>query len=312
MYLRLAKANFTVNLGTMASLSKSWSVSYTTTSNITRTNCPSFVSYNESTLKGTLTATVTLTAGATFDSVTVTSGTAGTPTTSINGQVVTITVPNVASNIALNIVATGGSAVTPPEEPETPVNPPSSLDDIAYEGKTYREIFITNNRAPDINNNSMANAFGNVNYTDSTGTTSIVTDETAAANYVPPYSLKVSGTSSQQAKGSWTSNGTTTAYFLAANVKITDYVKGYCGMIYGTEFSACANRVTDGYEVFASITPEYAASQLFIGSASSANLTGYINNPVAVRTGIFTTVPTVETFTELYKNYTALLIAGNQ
>jgi hypothetical protein len=202
--------------------------------------------------------------------------------------------------------------VTPPTGGEGETTTPTSLDDIAYEEKSYREIFITNNRAPDINNNSMANTFGNVTYSDSTGTTSIVTDATAAANYVPPYSLKVSGTSSQQAKGSWTANGTKTAYFLAANVKVTDYTKGYCGMIYGTEFQACANRITDGYEVFAGITPGYTASQLFIGSASSANLTGYINNPVAVRTSIFTTVPTVETFTKLYKNYTALLIAGNK
>lgn len=228
----------------------------------------------------------------------------------VNGYTFKSASPASISNLNANTTVTvtysvsssgGGDPVTP-----------TSLDDIAYEEMSYREIFITNNRAPDINNNSMTNSFGNVEYTDSTGTTLIVTDETAAANYVPPYSLKVSGSSSQQAIGSWKANGTKTAYFLAANVKVTDYVKGYCGMIYGTEFLACANRITDGYEVFAGITPELSTSQLFIGSASSANLTGYINNPVAIRTSIFKTIPTIEKFTALYKNYTALLIAGNK
>lgn len=189
----------------------------------------------------------------------------------------------------------------------------SSLDDIAWEDKTYRDIFITNNRAPNINGNSMTNSYGNITYTDSAGSTTIVSDPTAADNYVPPYSLYVTGTSSQQAKSN-TNYASTTSYFLAANVKVTDYTKGYCGIIFGSQFGACASTVTDGYEVFSFIGDNTAASTsstaLFIGSASSANLTGYINNPVAIDMSIFTTAPTLEELTNLYKNYTAKLIAG--
>lgn len=256
---------------------------------------------------GSYTATFTVNDGYTWNSCTVTMG--GTDISSMMSwntehTTGTITISKVTGNVYINIVAVSESG----EEVET-------LDSIAYENLTYRDIFITNNYAPNVNNNSMSSSKGGT-YSDSAGSTSIVSDETASDNYVPPYSLYISGTSSQQAK-STVNDTSTNEYFLAANIKITSYTKGYCGMIFGSNFDACASSVTEGYEVFTTIgnahnTSGSSTSQFFIGSASSANLTGYINNPVAVKMSVFTTAPSLEELTALYKKYTALLIAGNK
>lgn len=210
----------------------------------------------------------------------------------------TINIPKVTGDISI-AVATQLAA------------PELGLDTVIYDGKTYREIFINNNAAPDINNNSMVSIIAGTYY-DSSGTTSIVSDSTAAANYVPPYSLSVSGTSSQQAR-STNYFPKTKRFFLAANIKVTAYTKGYIGVIFSSDFSGCINRVTDGWEVIAGISAgenSTDSSGLFIGSASSANLTGRINNPVAVDISIFSKEPTIAELTAIYKQYNALLIKG--
>ena len=189
---------------------------------------------------------------------------------------------------------------------------PDALDEIAYENLSYRDIFINNNDSPNINENSMVSKTG-LSYKDNAGTTSIVTDANAATNYVPPYSAYVSGTTSQQAC-TIEKISIDTEYFLAANVNVTSYTKGYAGVIFGSNFDACANAVTDGYEVFSTIVTDTRVTSgrndasLYIGSASSANLTAYINNPVAIKMSIFETAPTVDKLTEMYNAYTAKLI----
>ena len=245
--------------------------------------------------------------------ITVTMGGTVIDAAAVNGNTITISIASVTGNVVIK-VPTVNINTGEEDNPDTPDIPEDlTLDSIALDGKTYREIFITNNRAPDICNNSMKNAFGNLTYSDSTGTTSIVTDTSSSPTFVAPYSLKATGTTSQQAKGS-TAYPKNTEYFLACNVKVTEYVQGKCGMIFGGD-GACATGLTNDYEVFSVIrsSPETSGStaNLFIGSASSANLTGYVNNPVVVRTELFTTTPTLEKLTQAYKNYCYILKANN-
>ena len=106
MWFKLVNANFSANsLGKMSDLSNSWQVYLTYSGGISK------VSGSGSVAKGgTWTGTFTLADGATFTSVTLSSGSASSPKSSISGSTVTITVENVASDITLALVATGGSS----------------------------------------------------------------------------------------------------------------------------------------------------------------------------------------------------------
>lgn len=180
------------------------------------------------------------------------------------------------------------------------------IDEIAYDGLTYRDIFVNNNLAPNINGNSMASVAGGT-YADSAGATSIVSDENTDVNYVPPYSLLVSGTTSQQAKGDRVIYAGD-RFFTAANIKVTSYTAGKIGVA-AVSTGATIDRVTDGFEVVTAIVENTRdTGKLYIGSMSSANLTGYINNPVIIDMSLFATAPTEEELTVLYNNYNAKLI----
>lgn len=180
------------------------------------------------------------------------------------------------------------------------------FEEIAWENLTYRDIFITNNKAPNINNNSVTG------YTKNNGSPTIVSDTTQAENYAYPYSLKCFGTSSQQLK----SNATYTnyPYFVASNIKIESYTSGYLGIAFFTNYNACKQGVTNGWECCSAILNDRdgngskEATNIFVGSVNSANLNGYINNPVVVPMSIFTTAPSNEELTNLYKNYTNKII----
>lgn len=233
---------------------------------------------------------------------------------SISGNVITITIASVTGNVLIKVptINTAGGEEEPdiPVEPDEPTEPTLTLDSVAYENLTYRQIFVNNNIAPNINNNSKKPVnSSSFTYTDKAGTTTIVSSDVSENNFVPPYSLHVSGTTSQQAMCNVNNYG---KVFLASNVKVTRYSKGYCGLIVGSTYSGAVNKVTDGYEVKVGTASITSSNSLFIGSASSANLEGYINNPVVVNTSIFTTEPSVDEFTALYNNYTAMLIAGQK
>ena len=189
-----------------------------------------------------------------------------------------------------------GGAVTPPTT--------TVLDEIAYENLTWRQIFIQNNYAPNLNNGSFKSNKGG-QYSVSAGTCTIVTDENEADNYIPPYSLDASGTSSCQIKGANKVN-IGEMYLMACNVNVTSYTSGYCGTIVGSGAKgATVNRVTDGWEAITSrYIPETSSNAtLYIGSATSANLNGRVNNPVIVPTSIFNNVPDVETWQNLFEQY---------
>lgn len=205
----------------------------------------------------------------------------------------------IATKEVMDIIESSG------ESGEEVINP---LDTVAWEGMTYRDIFITNNQAPKINENTFASIDGD--FTASTGTPTIQEDSTAKDNYVPPYYLDVTGTTSQQLRGPLTT-WQNVPVLTACNVNIPAYTQGYCGIIVGQSYNGALNRTTNGFEAHTAVfvaTSDNSNSRCFVGSASSANLTGYINNPVLVRQSIFTTVPTEDEWQTLYENYNAKLL----
>lgn len=188
---------------------------------------------------------------------------------------------------------------------------PDALDDIAWEGLSYRDIFVRNNLAPKINQASRRGQLGA--YSEKAGSPQIVADDTPGGNYVPPYSLKCFGDGSQQlmspaAYGDY-------PYFVAANVKIERYVSGFCGIMLAKNFDGCCSAVTDGWEVSAAILPDrdghggLAATRVFVGSGKQADLDGYVNNPVVVSMNLFKNPPSEEEMTALYRAYTDRLTA---
>lgn len=106
MWFRLASANWTNtgNLGTMDSISGSWTVTCTTSGGIVKATGDGMV-----TKGGTWTGTFTLSTGATFTSATLTPASAGTVTHTVSSSTVTVTIANVSANCTLAVVATGGS-----------------------------------------------------------------------------------------------------------------------------------------------------------------------------------------------------------
>lgn len=173
-----------------------------------------------------------------------------------------------------------------------------TLDSIAWEGKTYREIFETNNEY------GITPGFESGDYSPLVvgSGTPIVTSEVADSGV---YSLKIFGNSSQQIKTTQ-SAATNVKYLLAARVRCDRYVRGSIGAVLYAG-GAYLERITNGFETVCNdYTTSYATPLLFVGSLNSANLDGYVDTPVAVISTYFTNVPTVEQFTQLYEQYVAI------
>ena len=185
-------------------------------------------------------------------------------------------------------------------------NEPDLLDEIAYENLSYRDIFIKNNKAPRINQNSLNG------YTINNGDPVIVSDLDAGSGCAYPYALKCFGTTSQQLISD--TSYSNYPYFAASKVKIDRYTAGYCGVAFYANYNASINRVTDGWETVSGMLNDRdgagnkTATSIFVGSIKSANLDGYVNNPVVIPMSIFTTAPSAETLTQSYETYTEKLI----
>ena len=174
-----------------------------------------------------------------------------------------------------------------------------TLDSVAYEGMTFRELFETNNLI------SFTPGFESGNY----GTyvinagSPIVTTEDADSG---DYSLKASGTTSSQIASPATASG---GAFIASRVKITSWTAGYCGVQYGsgaTNHDAGISGVTDGWVTVVGEKTNKGSNNIYIGSFISANLTGYVDTPVVIFKSHFTNVPTKDKFTELYNKYVSI------
>lgn len=173
-----------------------------------------------------------------------------------------------------------------------------TLDSIAWDSKTYREIFETNNKY------GISPGFESGNYSPLVvgAGTPTVTSEVADSGV---YSLKIFGNSSQQLKTTQ-SAASNVKYFLAARVRCDRYVSGRIGAVLYAG-GAYLERTTNGFETICNdYTTSYATPLLFIGSLLSADLDGYVDTPVAVIATYFTNVPTLEQFTQLYEQYVAI------
>lgn len=189
---------------------------------------------------------------------------------------------------------------------ENGARPMDSLDEIAWENMSYRDIFIKNNKALKVSQNKTTG------YTVSSGSPAIVSYDGTEENFVGPYALKCFGQASQQFKSD--SQISNYPYFAASKIKIDRYVKGYCGIALYTNFSACQSSVTNGWVTTAKMLSDRdgkgdtAASVIYVGSASSANLDGYINNPVLIPMNIFKTAPTEEQMIQMYEDYSSKVV----
>ena len=172
----------------------------------------------------------------------------------------------------------------------------SSLDDIAWETLSYREIFIENNKAyvDGFNQNSYDP------FKKAAGSNSVSADK----YYSYPYSLKAFGTSSQQLVSSATL-GQSGNYFVASKVYCKRYVKGELG-VHINDVTVGVCRVTYDFVTQADIVYSGGGENIYIGSIRSANLDGYVDDPAVVDMSIFTVSPTVEQMIQLYETYVAI------
>lgn len=174
-----------------------------------------------------------------------------------------------------------------------------TLDSIAWDGKTYREIFETNNFlqiSPGFEDGSYEPFIINAG-------TPTITSEVADTG---SKSLKVFGMSSQQLKSPTSmSTPNNIPMFLGVRVKCDRYVSGKVGLLFGT-IGAEIEQTTEGFVTLVFIRIKTDASSWYIGSANSANLDAYIDTPVVVLSTYFTVAPTKEQFTQLYEQYVAI------
>lgn len=180
---------------------------------------------------------------------------------------------------------------------ETVVTEFGTVNEIAYEGKSYKEIFEDNNYAP-TNMNSMVTNFDT--YSDYSGTTTLQTEDF----YTKGSAMYVEGTTSQQAKSSMSYTGT---FYVASKIKCTRYEKGYIGIVYGSDSSkyediTLQEAFPDEYLTCSGIET-LSDHNIFIGSAISANLDGYIDDTVIVDLSIFEDTPSKNQMDILYEKY---------
>lgn len=178
-----------------------------------------------------------------------------------------------------------------------------TLNTIAYDGKTYRDIFITNNLTPWGNFES-----GIDSVPSQTGTPEIVSDIYNSGSC----SLKCFGTTSQQLKPTVNLANATTIY-VACCGKVDRYVQGALGIETASNASSTVrgtlNKVTNNFEKMSIVntTTTATAVRLYVGSMSSANLDGYIDDVVFVDLSIFSTIPSQETMDTLYDTYIKII-----
>lgn len=179
-----------------------------------------------------------------------------------------------------------------------------TVNEIAYEDLTYKNIFEDNNNAPS-KMDSMQTNFDT--YTDYSGKTTIQSNEYNTA----PNAMYVEGTTSQQAKSGQTYTGT---FYISSKIKCSRYVKGFIGIVFGSDSSryedtTLQEKYDDEYLTCSSIQT-LNSENIFIGSAISADLDGYIDDPVVVNMEIFSEKPNKVYMDMLYEKY-ILLVNGH-
>ena len=181
----------------------------------------------------------------------------------------------------------------------TIIHPSGTLNTIALDGKTYKEIFEDNNVVfcNGFDDDSFPNEF-----TVQAGSPSITNE----AYNTEGKSLKCfsSTVTSQVIKGG--KIGASAPFFMAAKVKIDSYTSGYLGMTsFDKDYGVVKNAVTNGFETIAGIVTSYnyANNPWYIGSFGQPVLEGYIDDPVIVPMSYFTNTPTESELKTAYETY---------
>ena len=189
-----------------------------------------------------------------------------------------------------------------------------TLDTVVYEGKSYRDIFITGNQL---------HGFGFESGVPSGCTVYAGSPEISSEDaYGGSYSLKAFGSSSAQYRSTNTENVSDwnkysgVQYFTAFKAKCTRYTAGNLGISVnnGGLMPTGLNSISDGWVTchkYITGTGGATNGYGYIGSYSSANLDGYLDDIVIIpMTNIFTNVPSESDILSWYNQFCDLLKGG--
>ena len=179
-----------------------------------------------------------------------------------------------------------------------------NIDDIALNGKTYKEIFVDGNLCPVLD---FENGTEGLNVTSGK-------PELSSEYYVSPnHSLKAFGSSSQQYKTKDNLIITaSTQYYVALKAKCIRYNKGSLGYNDGNVLIG-ATHVTDGFETSSQVSSVTGIKSVYVGSYSSADLDGYVDDIVVINlTNIFgaDNIPEKEELDSAYEEYINIISGG--
>lgn len=180
----------------------------------------------------------------------------------------------------------------------------TGLDSVAINGKTYREIFVDGNKIKwgDFEN-------GSEGFELSSGTPTLSEEECVSKTH----SLKAFGEVSQQyrIKNAYSHTNSTSVY-IALKSKCDRHIKGTLGFSNGNVTVGASDK-TNGFETYSVIDTNPGIKSCFIGSISSANLDGYVDDIVVINiTEIFgDSVPEKETLDNAYNNYISIITSDS-
>lgn len=169
-----------------------------------------------------------------------------------------------------------------------------TLDSIVQNGKSYRDLFETPNVIPDGDFESDL-SWATINAGDP--------QITAEAYSSPGHSLKCFGTTSQQIRKALGLSASE-SYYIAARVRLDRYVSGAgIGLQCPTSNNIVTNQLTNGqFVTVSSVETLGSGSAMYVGSISSANLDGYVDDIVIVPVSNFKSTDKSE-IDVLYENY---------
>lgn len=185
-----------------------------------------------------------------------------------------------------------------------------SLDDIAYEDKTYRELFVTKCRM------SFDMELDRLDVTYSPSSADLIYD--TSIYYTGSRSLKVSN-SSTTSKYYYVSSDTSETpggVYLATMVYVSSYTSGAFGMSMDSGKVICYDEITDAnkdsivgkWRMISTYETSYTPTgHVYFGGFKSPIGTAYIDNVVAIDLGTFKNKPSKEKLDELYINYCNIL-----
>lgn len=196
----------------------------------------------------------------------------------------------------------------------------TTLDSIAFDDKSYREIFEQLSATKD--------NFGFENgtyapFAKNTINPSVVEPSIDTTNpYSGTYCVKTPNTASSTISLDFGSAQVGDSYWCAGKFNCTyrtsgmyGFMSGEGGYTPGTQGSIGGNTVTNEYVTIAGkITIPSGTSQpcVWLGASNSAKITVYYDDVIIVRATAFTTQPTEDQWKNAYETYLALLAAGGE